>query len=46
MQEQQGSLEFLSSSSIMVLGLLIVAVTVSYAGWHGTAAGIACKPDA
>ena len=27
MQEQQGSLEFLSSGSIMVLGLLVIAVT-------------------
>ena len=36
MQEQQGSLEFLSSSSIMVLGLLIVAVTgvLCWLAWH------------
>ena len=36
MQEQQGSLEFLSSSSIMVLGLFIVAVTgvLCWLAWH------------
>ena len=36
MQEQQGSLEFLSSSSIMVLGLLVVVVTgvLCWLAWH------------
>jgi hypothetical protein len=36
MQEQQGSLEFLSSSSIMVLGLFIVAVAgvLCWLAWH------------
>ena len=36
MQEQQGNLEFLSSSSIMVLGLFIVAVTgvLCWLAWH------------
>ena len=36
MQEQQGSLEFLSSSSIMGLGLFIVAVTgvLCWLAWH------------
>ena len=36
MQEQQGSLEFLSSNSIMVLGLFIVAVTgvLCWLAWH------------
>ncbi|MXV74167.1 VWA domain-containing protein [Candidatus Poribacteria bacterium] len=36
MQEQQGSLEFLSSSSIMALGLFIVAVTgvLCWLAWH------------
>ncbi|MDE0685368.1 MAG: hypothetical protein OXI63_20765 [Candidatus Poribacteria bacterium] len=36
MQEQQGSLEFLSSSSIMVLGLFILAVTgvLCWLAWH------------
>ena len=36
MQEQQGSLEFLSSNSIMVLGLFIVAVAgvLCWLAWH------------
>ncbi len=36
MQEQQGSLEFLSSGSIMVLGLLVIAVTgvLCWLAWH------------
>ena len=36
MQEQQGNLEFLSSNSIMVLGLFIVAVTgvLCWLAWH------------
>ena len=36
MQEQQGSLEFLSSSPIMVLGVLVVAVTsvLCWLAWH------------
>ena len=35
-QEQQGSLEFLSSSPIMVLGVLVVAVTsvLCWLAWH------------
>ena len=36
MQEQQGSLEFLSSGSITVLGLLVIAVTgvLCWLAWH------------
>ena len=36
MQEQQGSLEFLSNNSVMVLGLVIVAVTgvLCWLAWH------------
>ncbi len=36
MQEQQGSLEFLSSGSITILGLLVIVVTgvITWLAWH------------